>query len=52
MTRITGTLHEDLPYVDIFMTIIFLRMRNASDKRKKKKEMSNNRFAKIVPFMR
>ena len=32
--------------------LILLRTRNASDKSYRENEMSNNRFPKIVPFMR
>ena len=56
MTRIMGTLHEDLCTFMIISHSFLLRMRNVSDKRLRESQnthfMFNNFFLKIVPHMR
>jgi hypothetical protein len=56
LSRITGTLHEDVCTFMLISRWILLRMRNASDKRCTENQnthfMFNNFFPKIVPFMR
>ena len=53
MTRITGTLHEEV-YTFMMTRRILLRMRNVSDKicteNQKKRLIFNYGFPKIVPF--
>jgi hypothetical protein len=44
--------HRVCGYIYDNNVLILLRMRNASDKSYREKEMPNNRFPKIVPFMR
>ena len=55
LTRITGTLREDLCTFMVVSRCIPVRMRNVSDKfveEVKTNFMFNNLFPKIVPFMR
>jgi hypothetical protein len=56
LTRITGTLHEDLCTFMIISRWILLRMRNVSDKSCTENQnthfMFSNVFPKIVPFVR
>jgi hypothetical protein len=56
LTRITGTLHEDLCTFMIISRWFLLRIRNVSDKSCRENQnthfISNNFFPKIVPFMR
>jgi len=56
ITRITGTLHEDLRTKMIIFRSSLLRMRNVSDKSCREHQnthfMFNDFFLEVVPFMR
>jgi hypothetical protein len=55
LRRITGTFHEDLCTFMIISPLVFLRIRNVSEKRCRKNRNTNcmfrNFFSKIVPFV-
>ena len=56
LTRITGTLHEELCTFMAISRLILLRMRNVSDKSCRENQNTHfvfsNIFTKIVPFVR